>query len=133
MRSSHKPVPYQTSGNLHFEAVRSVQEVFFSCLVETEYDQAQKPCDDKQEYGQCTAHTVVLAEQMLVQVHDQCHGGTHRITGFVCQNLWYVKHLHAADQGCDHNVDQDRAKKRESDPSKDQGGCRTVHFCSFIE
>ena len=63
-------------------------------------------------------HSVVLAEQMLVQEHDQCHSGTHGVAGSVCQDLRYIEHLHAADQGCDHNIDQDWTKEWKSDLSE---------------
>ena len=44
---------------------------------------------------------------MLVQEHDQCHSGTHGVACSICQDLRYIEHLHATDQGCDHNIDQD--------------------------
>lgn len=79
---------------------------------ELKYDQAQDTCDNEQHYRQRTTHSVVLTVQMVVQVHDQGHAGSHRIALTVGQNLRYIEHLQTTDQGCDHYVDQNRLQQR---------------------
>ena len=54
--------------------------------------------DDEQENRQGTAHTVILAVQMLIQVHDESKRGPHGITGTFGQDLGNIEHLKSADK-----------------------------------
>ena len=65
---------------------------------------------------------------MTVQEHDQRHGGTVRRTLPVRQNLRDVKHLQAADHGCDQCVGENRADEGQRNVEKPVDAAAAVDF-----
>ena len=48
---------------------------------------------------------------MAVQEHNQCHGCSVRITLSVCEDLRYIKHLKATDDGSDQSIGKNRTNQ----------------------
>ena len=78
-------------------------------------------------------HTIVLTVQMLIQEHNQRHGGTHRISGSVCQNLRHIEQLETTDQRSYKYIYKDRAQQRQCNLEEHLHGSRPVYLGSLKE
>ena len=112
----------------------------FSCRVDGVFliqvkvhEETQDRADDEQDDGDRTGHTVVLAVQVVVQIHDDRRDCSVRSALAVCQDLRHIEHLETADHGSDQNVDQDRTNHRKRDLKECLCRRTSVKLCRLEE